>query len=104
MTRAKASLRSKSDRSDNPNLMHRPKLRPQTEIRTSTKPDTANINTAVDTDSFRQPESPQIQNQPDDIAEPREKPPIEIKEIQPTDSHAPAEFPQTTTEPNQPYS
>jgi hypothetical protein len=30
-----------------------------------------------------------------------EKPPIEIKEIQPTESQAPAEFTETTTDPNQ---
>jgi len=40
----------------------------------------------------------------DDTEQPREEPPIEIKEIQPTESQAPAEFTETTTDPNQPNS
>jgi len=61
----------------------------------STQPAYIDINQvepSIDTDSFGQPEQP------------REKPPIEIKEIQPHDSQSPAEFTETTTEQNQPKS
>jgi chromosome partitioning protein len=40
----------------------------------------------------------------EDTEQTREEPPIEIKEIRPQDSQAPAEFTETTTDPNQPDS
>jgi hypothetical protein len=49
------------------------------------------------------PESSQdIQNQPVETEQPHEKPPIEIKEIQPKESQAPAEFTQISNDQNQP--
>ena len=48
--------------------------------------------------------SPDLQTQPVDDEQPHEKPPIEIREIQPTDSQAPAEFTETASDPNQPNS
>jgi chromosome partitioning protein len=56
------------------------------------------VESSADTDSFGQVESS------GDTEQTHEKPPIEIKEIQPTESQAPAEFTETTNDPNQPNS